>query len=138
MGNLEIGEIARRAGIQSSTVRYYEQRGLLKAPIRVNGRRRYEEKVLDQLHAIQVAQQAGFTLQEIRTLFSGFSKNTPVSARWRAMASQKLVEVDALITKAKRMKQVLHDGLQCECIELKDCLLVLSAKQAAVRGPKKL
>ena len=127
MGNFEIGAIARQAGIQPSAIRFYEQLGLLKSPPRINRRRRYNEDVLPQLRAIQVAQQAGFTLNEIGTLFSGFSEDTPVSDRWREMAARKIGEVDALIAKAKRMKHVLEEGLRCGCVELKDCLLVLAS-----------
>jgi MerR family transcriptional regulator, redox-sensitive transcriptional activator SoxR len=127
MGNFEIGAIAQQAGIQPSAIRFYEQRGLLKSPVRINGRRRYNEDVLPQLRAIQVAQEAGFTLNEISTLFSGFSEDTPVSDRWREMAARKIEEVDALIAKAKRMKDVLEEGLRCGCVELKDCLLVLAS-----------
>jgi len=127
MANFEIGAIARQAGIQPSAIRFYEQLGLLKSPPRINRRRRYNEDVLPQLRAIQVAQQAGFTLNEIGTLFSGFSEDTPVSDRWREMAARKIGEVDALIAKAKRMKHVLEEGLRCGCVELKDCLLVLAS-----------
>ncbi len=88
MGNFEIGAIAQQAGIQTSAIRFYEQRGLLKSPARINGRRRYDADVLQQLRAIRVAQQAGFTLNEIGTLFSGFSEDTPVSDRWREMATR--------------------------------------------------
>ena len=125
MESFEIGVIAQKAGIQTSAIRFYEQLGLLKSPSRVNGRRRYNPDVLPQLRAIQIAQQAGFTLSEIGTLFSGFSEDTPVSDRWREMAKQKIEEVDALISKAQRMKQVLEEGLRCGCVELGDCLLVL-------------
>jgi MerR family redox-sensitive transcriptional activator SoxR len=99
---------------------------LLNQPARVNGQRRYDSNILEQLRAIQVAQQAGFTLSEIGTLFSGFSSDTPVSKRWREMANRKIVEVDGLIGKAQRMKQILESGLQCRCVELKDCLLILT------------
>jgi MerR family redox-sensitive transcriptional activator SoxR len=126
MGNLEIGAIARRAGIQASAIRFYEQIGLLKAPDRINGRRRYSADVLPQLRAIQVAQEAGFTLNEIGTLFSGFSEDTPVSDRWREMAARKMDEVDELISKAQRMKKVLEEGMRCGCIELEGCLVVLA------------
>jgi MerR family transcriptional regulator, redox-sensitive transcriptional activator SoxR len=127
MGNFEIGAIARQAGIQTSAIRFYEQLGLLKSPARMNGRRRYDSDVLQQLRAIRVAQHAGFTLNEIGTLFSGFSEDTPVSDRWREMATRKIEEVDALISKAQRMKSVLEEGLRCGCVELEDCLLVLAA-----------
>jgi MerR family redox-sensitive transcriptional activator SoxR len=126
MGNLEIGAIARKAGIQASAIRFYEQIGLLKAPDRINGRRRYSPDVLPQLRAIQVAQEAGFTLNEISTLFSGFSEDTPVSTRWREMAERKMGEVDALISKAQRMKQVLEEGVRCGCVELEGCLVILN------------
>ena len=125
MENIEIGVIARKAGIQTSAIRFYEQIGLLKAPGRVNGRRRYKAEVLPQLRAIQVAQQAGFTLNEIGTLFSGFAEDTPVSVRWRKMAERKMSEVDALISKAQRMKQVLEEGMRCGCVELEGCFVVL-------------
>jgi len=128
MENLEIGEIAGRAGIRTSAIRYYEQLGLLKETTRVNGRRRYSANILIQLESIQVAQQAGFTLGEIGTLFSGFREDTPVSARWRAMADRKIAEVDGLIAKAHRMKQLLQLGLECGCVELKDCRLLLGAE----------
>jgi MerR family transcriptional regulator, redox-sensitive transcriptional activator SoxR len=130
MESFEIGVIARKAGIQTSAIRFYEQLGLLRAPPRVSGRRRYDEGVLPQLRAIQIAQQAGFTLNEIGTLFSGFSEDTPVSTRWREMAERKIAEVEALIARAQRMKQVLEEGLRCGCVELKDCLLVLDAHES--------
>jgi MerR family redox-sensitive transcriptional activator SoxR len=127
MAIFEIGAFARQAGIQPSAIRFYEQLGLLKSPPRINRRRRYNEDVLPQLRAIQVAQQAGFTLNEIGTLFSGFSEDTPVSDRWREMAARKIGEVDALIAKAKRMKHVLEEGLRCGCVELKDFGTVAAA-----------
>jgi MerR family redox-sensitive transcriptional activator SoxR len=129
MESFEIGAIAQMAGLQASAIRFYEQLGLLKSPTRINGRRRYNPEVLQQLRAIQIAQQAGFTLNEIDTLFSGFSEDTPVSDRWRELAKRKVDEVDALISKAQRMKQVLEEGLRCGCVELQDCMLFLAADQ---------
>jgi len=131
MESFEIGEIARRAGMRTSAIRFYEDIGLLRETLRVNGRRRYDADVLLQIRAIKVAQQAGFTLDEIGTLFSGFSEDTPVSARWRQMAKDKIVEVDGLITKAQRMKQLLEVGLQCGCVELKDCRVLLETDRAS-------
>ena len=117
--------------MRTSAIRFYEDIGLLRETLRVNGRRRYDADVLLQIRAIKVAQQAGFTLDEIGTLFSGFSEDTPVSARWRQMAKDKIVEVDGLITKAQRMKQLLEVGLQCGCVELKDCRVLLETDRAS-------
>lgn len=118
---ITIGEVARRAGIRASAIRYYEQVGLLPAPSRMSGRRRYAPDILDRLALIQFAQQAGFTVAEIRTLFEGFEDETPMSARWQVLAQRKLAEVDALVERAERMRMLLAQALECGCLRLEDC-----------------
>ncbi len=125
---LTIGEVARRAGLRPSAVRYYESVGLLAPPKRVNGRRRYDPGVIEQLAMIQLAQQAGFTLAETRTLLHGFAAPTPPAARWQALAHQKLIEVESLIARAQQMKRILEAGLRCQCATLEEC--VRRARQA--------
>ena len=120
MDGLTIGEVARRAGLATSAIRYYERLGLLPAPERVSGQRRYEPDVLRWLAMIEVAQQAGFTLAETRTLLDGFSSEESPSAQWQALARSKLDEVDALITRAQSMRRLLEEGLRCECLRLTD------------------
>jgi MerR family transcriptional regulator, redox-sensitive transcriptional activator SoxR len=123
-----IGEVARRAGVRPSALRYYERIGVLPPPGRENGRRRYDEEVLrevlDRLAIVRVAQQAGFTIAEIRTLLDGFSEDTSPSERWRVLARGKLPEVEALIGRALGMKSLLERGLECECLRIEDCALV--------------
>src|SRR6266581_570342 len=122
MEALTIGEVAQRAGIRASAIRYYESVNVLPVPQRINGRRRYDSRVFERLAVIQMAQQAGFTVAEIRTLFNGFTTETPASARWEALAQQKLVEVDALIRRAQAMKRVLEEELlRCRCLTLDEC-----------------
>lgn len=118
---MAIGEVARRAGIRASAIRYYEQVGLLPAPSRMSGQRRYAPDILDRLALIQFAQQAGFTVAEIRTLFEGFEDETPISARWQVLAQQKLAEVDALVERAERMRMLLAQALECGCLRVEDC-----------------
>ena len=121
---MTIGEVARRAGVRPSALRYYESVGVLPAPRRVSGRRRYEGEVLELLAVVRIAQHAGFTMSEIRTLLHGFSADTPPSARWRTLAREKLPEVEALIERALGMKRLLERGLRCDCLRLEDCALV--------------
>jgi len=122
MEELTIGEVAKQAGIHASAIRYYESIEILPAPRRVNGRRLYDSSVLDRLAVIQMAQRVGFTTSEIRTLFNGFTPETPASARWEALARQKITEVDALILRAQAMKQVLEEELlRCRCLTLDEC-----------------
>lgn len=118
---LNIGEVARRAGIQASAVRYYESVGLLTPPLRIGGWRSYSYDVLDRLRLIRTARGMGFTLDELRTLLDGFSADTPPSGRWHALAAEKLPEVEDLIARAQAMKQMLEKGLRCECIQIDEC-----------------
>ena len=121
-----IGEVARRAGLKRSAIRYYEQIGLLPKVERVGGQRRYDASVLTRLSIIDVAQRAGFTLAETRTLLEGFAPKAPPSERWQALARQKLSDVDALIERANGMKRLLQEGLECGCPSLDECGFLLA------------
>lgn len=121
VGQLSIGEVARRAGVKPSAIRYYEQIGLLPPPARRSGRRRYEPGVLDRLTVIRVAQAAGLTLAETGELFAGVPEEPPVGARWQRLARRKLVEVEALIARAERMRSMLRLALGCTCATIEEC-----------------
>jgi MerR family redox-sensitive transcriptional activator SoxR len=116
-----IGEIARQAGLAPSAIRYYESAGLLPRAPRRNGRRVYDGSALQRLALVRLAQEAGFTIAEIRRLLNGFSPDTPASARWRALAQRKLVEVREQARRARAMERVLERLLDCECPTLDDC-----------------
>lgn len=118
--DLAIGEVAALAGIATSAIRFYERHGLLEAPERSSGRRRYDGSVLRRLAMIQVGQAAGFTLAQIRTLLDGLDGEQAPSQEWRSLAQGKIADIDALILRAKAMRRLLEDGLQCECLSLAD------------------
>lgn len=119
---LSIGAVARMAGVRTSKLRYYESVGLLPSGRRVSGRRVYGPEVLDTLALVQFAQDAGFSIPEIRHVLDGFDRKTPPSKRWRAVAERKLQEVRALMARARRMESVLETLLTCECVSLADCV----------------
>ena len=124
MDELTIGAVAEQAGIRTSALRYYEKIGLLPRPKRVNGRRRYGPDTLQQLTVLQFAKDAGFTIEEMQTLFHGFAPGTPPATRWRTLAERKLIELDALIERARQMRGMLEAGLQCGCLRWEDCVIV--------------
>jgi MerR family transcriptional regulator, redox-sensitive transcriptional activator SoxR len=128
---MTIGEVAQKVGLAASTLRYWESVGILPPPQRVSGQRRYDERVFQRLAIVRVAQEAGFNVAEIRTLLRGFAREVPPSARWRALASAKLEEIEALITRAQAMKRVLNEGLECECLRLEDCAVLANTEFAA-------
>jgi MerR family transcriptional regulator, redox-sensitive transcriptional activator SoxR len=118
---LSIGEVARRSGLRPSTLRYYESVGLLPPPRRVNGRRQFDADVVRLLGTVRFAQEAGFTVAEIRTLFHGFGADVPPAARWQQLAKSKLAELDALVARAERMRRALSTAMRCGCLRIEDC-----------------
>lgn len=121
MDGFSIGEIAQRAGVNSSTLRYYESIGLLPPARRVSGQRRYEESTVQLLHVIHLAQSAGFSISEIQTLVNGFEPDTPPAERWHQLATAKLAELEAQAQRLEQMKVILHTALDCGCLRLEDC-----------------
>jgi MerR family transcriptional regulator, redox-sensitive transcriptional activator SoxR len=122
-GALNIGEVARQAGIQSSAIRYYESLGLLSAPKRASGWRLYEPNAVDQVRVIRAARDLGFSLDDIRTLLRGFPTAAPAPERWQKLARKKLPEIEATIQRAQEMKRLLESGLNCECVSIEQCFL---------------
>jgi MerR family redox-sensitive transcriptional activator SoxR len=125
MAELSIGEVARHAGIRTSALRYYESVGLLPAPRRVNGRRRYDTATLPRIALIQRAQQMGLTLAEIRALCIGLDNAVPLSTLWHTLAERKLPEVDAQLARITTTRRLLEKGLECACVALEQCGLLM-------------
>lgn len=116
MSGLSIGQIAVRAEVNPSTLRYYESVGLLPAPERKNGQRRYDERLLDRINFIKVAQQTGFSIQEITVLLEGFEPGDSLSERWEQMAKQKRSELEERKKQINFMIKILDNGLSCKCL----------------------
>jgi MerR family redox-sensitive transcriptional activator SoxR len=115
-----IGEVARRAGVATSSIRYYERIGLLPKPDRIAGQRRYDAEVLGKLGFIGVAQSAGFKLREIKELIDGADG---LGAPMRSLSRQKLGEVEALLERTKAMKGWLEVAQECGCATPAECAL---------------
>jgi len=124
---MRIGEVARRAGVRVSHIRYYEDIGLLPEAARVSGQRRYDETVLRRLAVIDVAQRAGLSLDEIRELVE--HGNDPLSDRLRELAERRLPEIDALIERATRVRAWLESATGCDCQTIDECALFDDAQE---------
>jgi len=120
---LTIGEVARRAGVATSAIRYYESIGLLPEPDRLHGQRLYRSDVLGRLAFIGVAQSAGFKLDEIKALVVGVDGADGMAGRMRALSSRKLGEVEALLERTQAMKGWLEVARECGCATPADCAL---------------
>lgn len=124
---LTIGQVAQRAGLATSAIRYYEQRGLLPEPARSSGQRRYAPDILSRLGVIDAGRRAGFTLEEIRVLMDGIERGDAPSTRWQELAETKLPELEARIRELEGMRAVLLEGVRCGCVTLEQCDLLLAA-----------
>lgn len=120
---LTIGEVADRAGLRPSSIRYYESIGVLAEPERLAGRRRYPPEVLRELAVIDVAQRAGLSLAEIRELTGAVRGEAAFAERLRALAERKLPEIEALIARAETVSRWLQFASGCDCATVDDCEL---------------
>ena len=116
-----IGEMAARAGLATSAIRFYEKAGILAPAARINGRRVYPAEALNQLVVLGFAKNTGFSLTEIKLLLRGFPESTPASARWKKLAKGKIAEMQATIAKAEAMKKMLESITGCRCRKLEQC-----------------
>jgi MerR family redox-sensitive transcriptional activator SoxR len=133
---MKIGELARRAGLNPSAIRYYERRGLLASPYRTSGQRRYPDEALYRVLLICFARDMGFTLGEIKVFLNGLRETTPVGPRWRKLARRKIEEVDQSIRRSRRLKSLLKHLLHCHCASLRVCVqrLKLSTNMPLIEG----
>jgi MerR family redox-sensitive transcriptional activator SoxR len=123
---MKIGELARRASLSASAIRYYEKRGLLAAPHRIGGQRRYSSEALDRVLLIRFASDMGFTLGEIKLFLHGLRENVPVGPRWKKLAHRKILEIDENLRRSLRLKSLLQQLLHCRCASLQICVQRLS------------
>ncbi len=105
---LTIGEVARRAGLATSAVRYYERRGLLSADARTSGQRRFSDPTLRRLVFIGMLQDAGLSLDDIGAIL-----NAADIREWKAVAAQRLAALDDEIAQLNRARGYLAGALFC-------------------------
>jgi DNA-binding transcriptional MerR regulator len=125
---LTIGEVARRAGVATSQIRYYERIGLLPRPERLSGQRRYDTAVLGRLGFIGVAQSAGFKLREIQELIDGVDGPAGMGEQMRSLSAQKLDEVQALLERTQAMQGWLEVAQHCGCATPAECTLFAASE----------
>ena len=108
IARLTIGEVARRAGVATSTVRYYERRGLLAADARRSGQRRYRASSLRTLVFIGMLQDAGLSLDDIAAVLDAED-----IGEWKGVAEQRLAVLDAEIERLQHAAMYLRGALGC-------------------------
>jgi len=105
---LTIGEVAARAGVATSAIRFYERRGLIAADARVSGQRRYRDDTLRRLVFIGMLQDAGLALDDIEGIL-----RAPDVRAWKAIARARLHALDEEIAQLQRGREYLSGALLC-------------------------
>jgi MerR family transcriptional regulator, redox-sensitive transcriptional activator SoxR len=110
---LTIGEVARRAELRPSAIRYYEKLGLLPEPPRQSGQLRYDPRILERLAIVRFAKFVGFKVGEIRLLLDG-SPDRPPPQRWREMAETRVGQPRYAYRRSDRGPRTLADDIAPE------------------------
>ena len=117
MADLSIGEVARRSGLRTSAIRYYEKIGLLPQAPRRGYQRRYDPLILERLAIFRFAQYVGLRLTEIKRLLNDVPGRPPPE-RWRQLAKERLSQVDSLMSNAQAIRGLLQMTLDHKCPKL--------------------
>lgn len=114
---VSISEVSERTGLPTSALRYYERAGLLHPRTRKGGRRHYDHSVFQSVAAIGLFQEVGFTISEIKELLGDKARGE----RWRALAREKLREIDEHVDKVTAARELLRAALACQCSSVHEC-----------------
>ena len=132
---MTIGAVAALTGKRPSSIRYYEQIGLLPQANRMSGRRVYGPDTVRTLAVIETGQRAGLTLDEIRTLLSAAPDDQAAVERLREVAIRKLPQVKELIERTEIVRDWLEAAVRCECPSLDECPLFDDPAQLPRKAP---
>jgi len=133
---LTIGELAARSGVASSALRFYEERGLIRAERNSSGHRRYPRFVIRRVAFIVFAQRIGLSLGEISDELAKLPENrVPRRADWAKLSSAWSSRIDARIAELERLRSGLTECIGCGCLSLSRCKLANPGDRAAAAGP---
>ena len=125
---MKIGDISERLGIPASTIRYYESVGLIDRQARVSGRRQFDERALFTLRFVQLAQAAGFSIAETKSLLESYARDPSPGGMWKPFAEAKQAAISRQIETLQRMYGVLADLIACQCATLEDCVRLAESR----------
>lgn len=134
-GLLTIGEVASRTGLAVSAIRYYDDEGLVSARRTSGGRRMFIRSDIRRLSFILIAQQMGFSLEEIRAQLRQLPlERTPTKRDWEKISRGFRAQLDARIGMLERLRDRLDGCIGCGCLSLESCKLYNPEDRAAQTG----
>ncbi|MFE7129907.1 redox-sensitive transcriptional activator SoxR [Streptomyces sp. NPDC057638] len=132
---LSVGEVARRAGVATSAVRFYEAQGLISAERTAGNQRRYRRHVLRRLSLILVAKRLGIPLAEVAEVFAGLpDQRMPGKRDWERISVRWAAHLAARRREIERLEQEITSCIGCGCLSLQRCRVFNPEDALAVRG----
>ena len=132
---LAIGDLAARTGLSVSAIRFYEARGLVSALRNAGGQRRFMRSDIRRLSFIRIAQQLGFTIEEIGTLLAALPLGrTPTQKDWATISRVFRRRLDERIAAMTHMREKLDACIGCGCLSLRRCALYNPQDRLASQG----
>jgi MerR family redox-sensitive transcriptional activator SoxR len=133
--HVTIGDLARRAGVATSALRYYEQLGLISAERTAGGQRRYARATLRRVAFVRAAQTVGLSLDEVRAALARLpDERTPSKTDWNKVSVTWIRRIDERIAELQRLRETLNSCVGCGCLSLRTCRLSNPEDTAATRG----
>jgi MerR family redox-sensitive transcriptional activator SoxR len=132
---LTIGEVAKRSGIATSALRFYEEQGLIQSERNTAGHRRYARAVIRRVAFIVFAQRVGLTIEEIGAELAKLPRNhVPERSDWARLSRGWTARIDERIAELERLRAGLTECIGCGCLSLDRCQLANPGDRAARRG----
>ncbi|MFN0025366.1 MAG: redox-sensitive transcriptional activator SoxR [Parvularculaceae bacterium] len=132
---IPIGDLAKRAGVAASALRFYEAEGLIAAARSTGGRRQYPKAALRRVAFIRAAQAVGLTLDDIKGALASLpDRRTPTKADWERISRSWRPLLDARIDAMTRLRDALSSCIGCGCLSLKSCALYNPGDTARAKG----
>jgi MerR family redox-sensitive transcriptional activator SoxR len=132
---LSIGELARRSGVATSALRFYEERGLIHSERNRSGHRRYPRAVLRRIAFVVFAQRIGLSLQEVSLELAKLPKHhVPTASDWAKLSSTWKRRIDERIIELEQLRDGLTRCIGCGCLSLKTCRLTNPSDRASALG----
>jgi MerR family redox-sensitive transcriptional activator SoxR len=133
---ISISEVARRSGVASSALRFYEERGLITSERAGSGHRRYPRSVLRRVAFIVFAQKIGLSLEEIGAELAKLPLDrAPTRRDWARLSAEWQARIDRRIAELQRLREGLTECIGCGCLSIDRCRLANPADGAARAGP---
>jgi MerR family transcriptional regulator, redox-sensitive transcriptional activator SoxR len=133
---MTIGEVAERADVATSALRFSEREGLIRTVRSEGGQRRYQREVLRRVAFIRAAQRVGLTLDEIKEALGTLpDRRTPTAADWGRLSRSWRPLLDQRIAELERVRDKLDSCIGCGCLSLRVCHLFNPDDIAASEGP---